>query len=157
VWGGPGGPDAAAEAIFTVEEGPLTISVSEPGTIKNRDQVVIKSEVEGRAAILFLVKEGTRVKQGDLVVELDSKAIEDQRASQAITVTRRAVSSTRGNLAVVRSRPERRREAELDLFAELTGSTSRRHQRPSSRRRPTSSRRGGAARRQKSTGRRSPR
>jgi HlyD family secretion protein len=123
VWGGPGGEGAVQEAIFTVQEGPLTISVSEPGSIKNRDQVVLKSEVEGRAAILFLVKEGVRVKKGDLVVELDSKAIEDQRVSQAITVTKAEASfiNARENLAVVKSQAESDvAKAELDLkFAEL--------------------------------------
>ncbi len=123
VWGGPGGTGAVAEAIFTVQEGPLTISVSEPGSIKNRDQVVIKCEVEGRTAILFLTKEGTLVKKGDLVVELDSKAIEDQRASQAITVTKTeaAFINARENLAVAKSQAESDvAKAELDLrFADL--------------------------------------
>ncbi len=123
VWGGRGGPDGAAAALFTVQEGPLTISVSEPGTIKNRDQVVLKNEVEGRAAILFLVAEGTNVKKGDLLIELDGTGIEEQRASQSITVINAEASFIRAreNLAVAKSQGESDvAKAEQDLkFAEI--------------------------------------
>jgi len=123
IWGGSGGGTAKASPLFEVAEGPLTISVSETGTIKNRDQVVIKSEVEGRAAILFLAKEGAQVKKGDLVVELDSKGIEDQRASQSITVinAEAAFIRARENLAVTKSQADSDvSKARLDLtFADL--------------------------------------
>ncbi len=63
---------------FTVKRGPLRISVIESGTIKALDQVIIKSELEGRTSILTLAEEGTRVKKGDLLVEL-GKITEDQK------------------------------------------------------------------------------
>lgn len=71
---------------FTVVRGPLLISVTESGTIKSRQQEVIKCEVEGGATILFLVPEGTRVKQGDLLVELDGSKLQDQLVAQEILV-----------------------------------------------------------------------
>jgi HlyD family secretion protein len=123
VWGGSGGPDAMAATLFAVEEGPLTISVTENGTIKNRDQVILKSEVEGRAAILFLIPEGANVKKGDLLVELDGTKIEEQRASQSITVINAEASFIRAreNLAVARNQAESDvTQAKQDLrFAEL--------------------------------------
>lgn len=71
---------------FTVVRGPLLISVTESGTIKSRQQEVIKCEVEGGSTILFLVPEGTRVKQGDLLVELDGSKLQDQLVAQEILV-----------------------------------------------------------------------
>jgi HlyD family secretion protein len=105
VFGGSGGKEAASADLRAVEEGPLTISVSEAGTIKNRDQVILKSDVEGRVAILFLVPEGTNAKKGDLLVELDGTGIEEQRASQSITVINAEASFVRAreNLAVAKS------------------------------------------------------
>jgi len=60
---------------FAVARVPLTISVSKPGTIKSRNLEVIKSEVEGQTTILTLVPEGTNVKKGDLLVELDASKL----------------------------------------------------------------------------------
>jgi HlyD family secretion protein len=77
---------AQAEPLFTVAQGPLTISVTEPGTIKPREQVTILSEVEGRATILSIVPEGQQVQKGDLLVDLDVSAQEDARVSQEIVV-----------------------------------------------------------------------
>ena len=71
---------------FTVIRGPLLISVTEAGTIKSRQQEVIKCEVEGGSTILFLIPEGTRVKAGDLLIELDGSKLEDQQVSQEIIV-----------------------------------------------------------------------
>jgi HlyD family secretion protein len=45
-------------ATFVVKQGPLRISVTESGTIKAREQVILKSEVEGRTSILSLIPEG---------------------------------------------------------------------------------------------------
>jgi len=123
VWGGSGGRKAMAATLFAVEEGPLTISVTENGTIKNRDQVILKSEVEGRTAILFLVPEGTNVRKGDLLVELDGSGLEEQRASQSITVINAEASFIRAreNLAVAKNQAESDvTQARQDLkFAEL--------------------------------------
>ncbi len=105
MFGGSGGDASASATLATVAEGPLTISVNEPGAIKNRDQVVIRSEVEGRRAILFLVAEGVNVKKGDLLIELDGTQIEEERASQSITVinAEAAFIRARENLAVAKS------------------------------------------------------
>ena len=63
------------QPIFKVRRGPLVISVIESGTIKNREEVEIKSQVEGRTAILTLVPECTQAQPGDLLVELDSSKL----------------------------------------------------------------------------------
>ena len=81
---GAGGVDG--EPVFVVQRGPLTISVSVSGTIKPREQEIIKNEVEGQAAILWLVDEGVEVKQGDLLVELDATKLVDDKVDQEIRV-----------------------------------------------------------------------
>jgi HlyD family secretion protein len=120
---GRGRSAAGAPVLVAAKEGPLTISVVESGTVKNREQVVIKSEVEGRAAIIFLVKEGTHVKAGDLLVELDGSSITDRRAQQQITVihAEAAFIRARENLDVTKSQSESDvAKADLDFqLAEL--------------------------------------
>jgi HlyD family secretion protein len=54
-----------------VQRGPLLISVIESGTIRPREQIILKNELEQDAKILFIVPEGAQVKKGDLLCELD--------------------------------------------------------------------------------------
>ncbi len=88
---------------FVVKRGPLRISVTESGTIQAREQIILKNEVEGRTTILSLVEEGTRVKKGDLLVELDASALLDERVDHEIKVQNNeaAFVGARENLAVV--------------------------------------------------------
>ena len=112
------GNEVASElAVFTAKRGPLTISVNESGTIKARDQVILKSEVEGRTSIITLIPEGTRVKKGDLLVELDVSNLLDNKIDQEIRVqnTEAAYISAKENLAVV----ENQAQSDVDE-AELT-------------------------------------
>lgn len=116
----PGGGEEGADKVpvFAVRRGPLTISVTESGTIKAREQIIIKSEVEGRTTILTLVPEGTRVKAGDLLIELDASRLEDQKVDQEIRVmnAEAAFVRARENLEVVKNKAASEiDQAELDL------------------------------------------
>jgi HlyD family secretion protein len=99
------GRDEGEEAVYLVRRGPLTISVTESGTVKAREQLIIKNEVEGRTTIISLVPEGSRVRKGDLLVQLDSSSLEDQRGDQQIRVLNgeAAFVRARENLAVVKN------------------------------------------------------
>ena len=101
------GGKAAGQNVptFTVRRGPLTISVVESGTIKARDQRIIKNDVEGRTSIITLVPEGTRVKKGDLLVELDASALQDGKIDQEIRVQNNEATyiNAEENLAIVTS------------------------------------------------------
>ena len=106
------------QPTFTLTPGPLTINVVEAGTIRPREQIILKSEVEGSAVILFLVAEGTQAKEGDLLVELDASPLIDQRVSQQIQVINAEANhvNARENLAVVKSQVQADiDQAELDL------------------------------------------
>jgi len=72
--------------IYRVRGGPLTIHVTESGTIQAREQVVIKSEVQGQTTIIWLIEEGKHVKKGDLLVELDASKLQDNLVDQQIRV-----------------------------------------------------------------------
>lgn len=94
--------------FFTVREGPLTISITEAGTIQAKDQIVLKNEVEGQAQIIFLIEEGTQVEEGDLLVELDASQLVDSRVDQEIQVQNKEADfiSARENLEVVKNQAE---------------------------------------------------
>ena len=103
---------------YTVKKGPLRISFVESGTIKARDQIIIKNEVEGRTSIISLIDEGTRVEKGDLLVELDASSLEDQKIDQEIDVQRAEASyiGATENLAVVQNQAKSDVDlAKLDL------------------------------------------
>ncbi len=112
------GKQVSRELYTAVQEGPLVINLLESGTIKPREQLIIKSKVEGRATILFLIPEGTRVHQGDLLVELDTSSIQDNKVNQEITVQNAEASyvQAKENLEVVRNQAKANIEkAELTL------------------------------------------
>lgn len=102
---------------YQVNRGPLTISFVESGTIKAREQTIIKSEVEGTTSVTYIIPEGTRVKKDDLLIELDSSTLTDQKIDQEISVqnTEAAYISAKENLAVV----ENQAKSDVDL-AKLT-------------------------------------
>ncbi len=75
-----------AGSVFTLERGALTIGLTESGTIKSRDQFIVKSEVEGRTSVIYVIDEGVTVKKGDLLIELDSSALQDRLVDQQIQV-----------------------------------------------------------------------
>ncbi len=71
-------------AFFEVRRGDFTVSFVEPGTLAAVNEVSIRNEVEGVARIIYIVPEGSFVKQGDLLVQLDSSQAEDQVNQQRI-------------------------------------------------------------------------
>lgn len=94
--------------VFVARRGPLTIAVTEAGTIQNREKVIIKSQVEGTTTILWLIAEGSYVKKGDKLVELDASRLTDSQTTQEINVQNAdaAFVRARENLAVVRNQAE---------------------------------------------------
>lgn len=111
------------EPLFTVMRGPLTISISEAGAIQSREKVIVRSQVEGRNTILFLIPEGGMVEKGDLLVELDASQFTDKKIEQQMRVDSASATliSSEEKLAVTRNQAQADTEkAELDLkFARL--------------------------------------
>ena len=60
------------EVLHCVQRGPLSITVAESGTLSSQQEVKIKSQVDGRKTILFLIEEGTRVEKGMILGRVGS-------------------------------------------------------------------------------------
>ena len=117
------GGEAADDApCAVVRRGPLVVDLSEDGEIKPSEQLILKSEVEGRHSILYIIPEGSMVKKGDLLVELDVATTVDEKVNQEIAVTNAAsaLEMKREDLEIARNQAASDVElAEQDLaFAE---------------------------------------
>ena len=102
LWGREAVGAGADVPTFAVRRGPLTIGIDVSGNLKAQDMIVIKNQVEGRPTIISLIEEGKAVKEGELLVELDSSSLEDQLVNQQIAVrsAETAYTSAQENLAV---------------------------------------------------------
>lgn len=81
-----GGGSIEPVALFNVQRGPLTISVTSGGSIQSRDKIIIASELEGNNTVIWVIPEGTNVQSGDLLLEFDSSDLVEKRKEQEITV-----------------------------------------------------------------------
>ncbi len=103
---------------FVVRRGPLIIDVKEKGTIRARQQEVIKCEVEGSTTVITIVPEGTHVQKGDLLIELDGSKMADLVVDKQIIVENAHAALIRAteNLAVAKNQAESDvSKAELDF------------------------------------------
>ncbi len=71
--------------LHEVQRRSFPIVLKEKGELKAHKSVDIKSEVEGRSTIIWLVAEGTTVKKGDRLVELASDTIEQRIREKEVT------------------------------------------------------------------------
>ena len=96
---------AGAELYARAQRGPLVVDLSEDGEIKPSEQLILKSEVEGRHAILYIIPEGSMVRKGDLLVELDVATLVDDKVNQEIAVTNAttALEMKREDLAIAKN------------------------------------------------------
>ena len=78
--------------VHLVKKGPLVVTVTEDGNLESASNKELKSQVKGGSSILFIVEDGTRVQEGDLLVELDSSGIESQLDQQKILVEKARAS-----------------------------------------------------------------
>lgn len=85
---GPWRGERAASAVegAPVRRGPLRIAVTASGALQAAENVSLTSGVEGRTTVLSLVAEGSQVKQGDVVCELDATAMVEKRVQQSIAL-----------------------------------------------------------------------
>jgi HlyD family secretion protein len=78
-------PAAVQNAFHTVKRGDMLISIVEGGALKAVNESIIRSEFEGISRIISIVPEGTYVKKGDLLVELDSSEMKDRVNAQEVS------------------------------------------------------------------------
>ena len=79
---------AAGTNLFTVARGDLPITVKENAELQALRETVVRSEIEGQSTIIYIIPEGSTVKQGEKLVELDVSELVEKRANQAIAVAK---------------------------------------------------------------------
>jgi len=88
-------PPVSQQTYFTVKRGNFPVMILEGGTLRATQELIIRSELEGTPRIISIIPEGTSVKKGDLLVELDSAGIKEKVANQELTVQSAESSFTR--------------------------------------------------------------
>ncbi len=90
---------AAQVKVFRVKRQKISEKLLYTGLIEARDKVVITPDVGGKIARIY-VEEGDRVKKGDLVAELDTRAIRLQleQAQAALAVAEANLNDANRNL-----------------------------------------------------------
>ncbi len=79
-------PVTQVNSYYTVKRGDFLVSLVEGGTLRAVQELIIRNELEGGTTIVSVVPEGTTVKQGDLLVELDSSSLKEKIANQEVSV-----------------------------------------------------------------------
>src|SRR5688572_13380300 len=105
-----------ALAYYPVKRCDFLISVVEGGTIKAVHEVTVRSELEGIARIISIATEGSFVRKGELLVELDSSDLRERIGSQEVTYqnTRFAALQAKEYLSIQKSITESNiKDAEL--------------------------------------------
>ncbi|MEX2170550.1 MAG: HlyD family efflux transporter periplasmic adaptor subunit [Pirellulales bacterium] len=82
-------PDRRAEVLLdNARRNDFLLSITERGEVESAGDTLVKSEVKSKnttgLAILNIIAEGTVVKQGDFLAELDSSALQEERITQEI-------------------------------------------------------------------------
>jgi len=90
-WNTQAGQDQFTDAILhTVSRSDFVHQITERGEILSSSETEIRSEVKSKnspgVAILRVIEEGTKVKPGDFLVQLDSSALEEELTTQQIAV-----------------------------------------------------------------------
>jgi HlyD family secretion protein len=78
--------DKAISDVLTAKvlRGELLVTVTEDGSLESAVNIDIKCEVAGGTSILWIVDDGTEVKKGEKIVQLDSAALEETINQQRI-------------------------------------------------------------------------
>ena len=79
-------PPADDVPAMTVKSGKLSVTVMEKGSLEASQNYDGYSMVEGQTTIVMIKPEGTQVKRGEIVCQLDSASLKDQLTNQRITV-----------------------------------------------------------------------
>ncbi len=72
--------DNAQVLTHTIARADLTVSVTEQGTLESSNNTEVKCKVRGFSLVTFVVPAGTFVEEGQELVRLDTKVIEEQHS-----------------------------------------------------------------------------
>lgn len=80
-----GGPNSDLAVYHEVERTNFLVSIVEGGNLEAVNEVVVRNQVDGDSRVIYIIPEGTFVKEGDLIVELDAAEAEEELKDQKIT------------------------------------------------------------------------
>jgi multidrug resistance efflux pump len=92
-----GATDAAQSQdpnLFQVRRDDLPIVVRENAELQALRETLVRSEVEGQSTIIYIIPEGSFVKQGERLAELDVSELVEKRANQGISVAKAEAALT---------------------------------------------------------------
>lgn len=119
----PVSDDISKPSYYTVTKGDLMVSVTEEGVLKAVDEQTIENQLSGNSIILSIVPEGSRVKKGELLVELDpSDTLEKlQKIQLELETNKSSVITAKNDLLIEKSTIESdQREAKNQIeFASM--------------------------------------
>ena len=81
-----------APAVVAVQPGKLDFTLIERGVVEPARSQFVTNDVEGTTTIINLLPDGSRVRRGDVVVELDSSTLRDQLTNQRVAAERAEMS-----------------------------------------------------------------
>jgi HlyD family secretion protein len=113
---GCGAAHRAELSYHQVKRGDFVVSITEGGSLRAVNEVIIRCEVEGSTRVISIVPEGTMVKKGELLIELDASEIQDKLSQQEIATENQkfAFVQAEQQLAIQKSLAESNiKEAEL--------------------------------------------
>ncbi|MBA3314675.1 MAG: efflux RND transporter periplasmic adaptor subunit [Planctomycetaceae bacterium] len=116
---GRGSSNVARYLIDTATRAPFRMAVRSGGAVNSLKSVTLTSKVEGTTTIISIVPEGTMVKEGDLLVELDASTLVESEKQQVIAVTQAdaALKKAEEGLAIQKGQNESdKAAAELALL-----------------------------------------
>jgi HlyD family secretion protein len=70
-------PQLDVKLTYTIKRSDLLVTVMEQGTLESSDNTEVKCGVRGENTVIWVVENGSQVKPGDVLVRLDTLAIED--------------------------------------------------------------------------------
>jgi multidrug efflux pump subunit AcrA (membrane-fusion protein) len=83
--GGVSPAPSATHLTHTIARNDLQVIVTEEGTLESSNNKEFKCKVKGGSTVIWVIENGTQVKPGDVLVRLDTSAIEDKINAQKIT------------------------------------------------------------------------
>ncbi|WP_372898839.1 efflux RND transporter periplasmic adaptor subunit, partial [Stieleria sp.] len=69
--------DSGPKLTHTVSRGGMKVTVTEQGVLESSENTEIKCKVRGQNTVIWVIENGTQVKEGDVLVRLDTLEIED--------------------------------------------------------------------------------
>jgi HlyD family secretion protein len=104
---GLGGSDDATDIqLFKVTRRSFPVVLQEKGELKAAHITDVRCELEGKSTIIFLVPEGSRVKKGELLVELASDEIDEKirEADIKVATTKAAYEAAQKELQITQDK-----------------------------------------------------